>query len=60
MYGQLAGIDFLEKTDTSAMVAGAIISININYECDLDRNTKTCNPVYQLSRIDDASQVRGF
>eukprot|EP00730_Choanoeca_flexa_P002508 TRINITY_DN11075_c0_g1_i4.p2 TRINITY_DN11075_c0_g1~~TRINITY_DN11075_c0_g1_i4.p2 ORF type:complete len:445 (+),score=92.90 TRINITY_DN11075_c0_g1_i4:2855-4189(+) len=38
--------------EADAMALGALITVQIRYDCNLDRNTETCDPEYSFTRID--------
>ena len=34
------------------MPLGALITVQIQYSCDLDKNADSCEPVYEFTRVD--------
>ena len=40
------------------LATGAVIAIEINWLCDLDQSTTTCNPAYSFKRLDINNPVR--
>jgi hypothetical protein len=44
-----AGIVSFEE---DAMPLGALITVQIKYTCDLDKNKDTCEPEYEFTRVD--------
>ena len=36
----------------SVLATGAVISISVNWMCDLDESTTNCDPVYSFKRLD--------
>lgn len=39
------------------MINGAVITIDIRYDCDLDKNTSACTPTFTFNRIDDPNDT---
>lgn len=42
---------------TIVMAQGGVISININWDCNLDKDLEFCAPVYSFSRLDSPNAI---
>eukprot|EP00045_Choanoeca_perplexa_P015391 m.192992 g.192992 ORF g.192992 m.192992 type:complete len:448 (-) comp16971_c0_seq4:56-1399(-) len=42
----------IKSFEDEAMALGALITVQIKYNCDLDQNSKTCEPEYEFTRVD--------
>ncbi|EGD83495.1 P2X purinoceptor [Salpingoeca rosetta] len=49
-----AGVKSFEQ---DVMMAGAVITVQIRYDCNLDKNVETCAPEYRFTRIDEPNNT---